>query len=88
VIGPGVGDGARTQREHATAGVRRDRGVHALLARLRAGGEGVPTLFGPFHGTPAAACRRRDHDVLRVHLHLHPETAPDVRGDHADTTLG
>ena len=44
----------------------------------------LAAIFDPFHRPPKLERRRRDHRFFRVEDRLRPETATDVRCDHAD----
>jgi hypothetical protein len=70
-------------REHPALGIGRDLEVPILLALVVGGGEALAAVLDPFDRRAEEIGRRRHHQLLRIKRVLRPETAADMRRDHA-----
>lgn len=82
-IRPHVAAQIRVDGEQARFGVERRPDEVMLVARVRGGEEVLVPVLDPGERPPQLAREPHQHDVFREQLHLLPEAAAHVRGDHA-----
>ena len=75
---------AAAHAQNLAVSVDGDRHVPILIALLGRAEEMFAAILDPFHRPAKLERRRRDHRFLRIKDRLRPETAADVRRDHAD----
>ena len=83
-IGADIGLGMAAQRENGAVAVAGDLELAGDVAGVVGGGQMLPAVLDPFHGTADVPRGERDEEILRIELAAHTEAAADVVLDHAD----
>ncbi len=87
VIGAEIGVGAGTEADEFAVRIERELGLGDVVAAMLVRQQALATLADPFHRRAGELGGETAENVFGVEPTLHPETAADILGDHADFRL-